>query len=616
MTPDLNDQTIDINQDNGIHLVEPENPLPSTSIADLPELVRAAVASVGWFDLTPVQSHAIPYVLQKRDMMIQSRTGSGKTGAFILPLLADIDPALKGCQAMILVPTRELAQQVTTETTRLAKGTGVQCIGVYGGVGYGPQLEALEQGVQIVIGTPGRILDHLMRGALRLSGLHYLILDEADRMLSMGFYPDMKDIERYLPRKRSGFMFSATFPVTVRRLAAQFLNKPDFLSLSRDVIHVADTQHLYYDTPAMDKDRCLVRIIEIENPESAIIFCNTKNRVNYIATVLQRFGYDADQLTADLRQSQREAVLGRLKKKSLRFLVATDLAGRGIDITELSHVINYEIPEDPDSYIHRTGRTGRAGAAGIAMSLTAGSEFQELMRISKRYGIDMEQRELPSEEDVQNIGSQKMVALLEGRRRRCDKPQQERMKRFLPLVRQLMENEKDHDLLAMILDDLYQEDLHALPVPDGSGKKNGATPDREAGQCDPQGEEDDQNILGQKMTTLLGSRLTHRDKLQQERMKRFLPLVRQLMENDEEHDLLAMILDDLYLEDLHAPRSADELGKKSRGIRDLKPGWRGNRPRPKGGSPGDQAQRAHKGSGGPRSGSSGGRRRVGRKKPA
>ena len=460
-----NDQTITEGQDRGAHLVEPENPLSAVTIDDLPEAVREAVLDVGWTELTSVQSYAIPYLLKKRDMMIQSRTGSGKTGAFVLPLLADIDPALKHCQSLILVPTRELAQQVTTEATRLAGKTGVQCVGVYGGVGYGSQLDALEQGVQDVIGTPGRILDHLMRGSLRLSGLRYLILDEADRMLSMGFYPDMKDIERHLPRERSGFMFSATYPETVRRLAAQFLDSPDFLSLSRDVIHVTDTDHVYYETPAMDKDRCLVRIIEVENPDSAIIFCNTKNRVNYIATVLHRFGYDADQLTADLQQSRREQVLGRMKKKSLRFLVATDLAARGIDVTGLSHVINYEVPEDPDAYIHRTGRTGRAGAAGIAMSLTAGVEFQELMRISKRYGIEMEQRELPSEEDVQNIVGQRMVAMLEGRLRHRDKLQRERMERFLPLVRQLIENEEEHALLAMVLDDLYQKDLHAPQVP-------------------------------------------------------------------------------------------------------------------------------------------------------
>ncbi|MEI8132792.1 MAG: DEAD/DEAH box helicase, partial [Leptolinea sp.] len=293
--------------------------------------------------------------------MIQSRTGSGKTGAYLLPMLDMVNPLQNKTQVLILVPTRELALQVATEAELLGRTTGVRSIAVYGGVGYRAQLDAFKSGAHIVIGTPGRILDHLMRRSLALNDLRFLIFDEADHMLSMGFYPDMRRVKTYLPDHTiSTYMFSATFPPQVMRLTSQFLHLPGFINLSSDHIQVTETEHVYYKVPGMDKDRSLVRIIEVENPLSAIIFCNTKVRVEYVATVLQRFGYDADILTSDLSQAAREKVLIRVRRGTLRFLVATDVAARGIDLPDLSHVIQYEPPEDPEAYIHRAGRTGRA----------------------------------------------------------------------------------------------------------------------------------------------------------------------------------------------------------------------------------------------------------------
>jgi len=232
-------------------------------------------------------------------------------------------------------------------------------------VGYGPQLSALKAGAHLVIGTPGRILDHLLRRSLSLEHLIFLIFDEADRMLSMGFYPDMVRVQSYLPERRiSTFMFSATFPPQVIRLADQFLHKAGFLNLSSDHIHVTEVEHVYYLVHGMDKDRSLVRIIEAENPPSALIFCNTKVRVDYVTVVLQRFGYDADQLSSDLSQEAREKVMARVRKGTLRFLVATDVAARGIDLPELSHVIQYEPPEDPKPTSTAPGAPdGRAEAA-------------------------------------------------------------------------------------------------------------------------------------------------------------------------------------------------------------------------------------------------------------
>ena len=444
----------------------PLEELPLAKLADLPEKLREGADRAGWSELMPVQARALPYIFSQRDMMIQSRTGSGKTGAYLLPILEMVNTYQANTQALVLVPTRELALQVATEAELLGRTTGVRSIAVYGGVGYGEQLDAFKAGAHLVIGTPGRILDHLMRRSLTLDHLNTLVFDEADRMLSMGFYPDMRRVQYYMPKKRvSTYMFSATFPVQVLNLANQFLHEPGFLNLSSDHIHVTETEHLYYTVPGMDKDRSLVRIIEVENPVSALIFCNTKVKVNYVTTVLQRFGYDADDLTSDLAQASREKVLGRVRKGTLRFLVATDVAARGIDLPELSHVIQYEPPEDSEAYIHRAGRTGRAGGSGTAISLVSVIELPSLLRIGKQYGIEFHEQPLPSNEDVETIVSERIIALLESRLRSRDKLQNERMQRFLPLVHSLSESDDGSALLGMLLDDFYQETFHAPVVP-------------------------------------------------------------------------------------------------------------------------------------------------------
>jgi ATP-dependent RNA helicase DeaD len=450
------------NQEAGI--VEPENVMAPMTLADLPEPLRQAVARAGWYELMPVQARAIPYLLVGRDLMVQSRTGSGKTGAFLLPILERIDPRRATCQALVLAPTRELARQVAEEAKILAGDSGMHTAVVYGGVAYGPQIQAFRQGAHLVVGTPGRILDHLLKRNLSLDGLQILVFDEADRMLSMGFYPDMKAVQRYLPSRRvHACMFSATYTPRVRRLAGEFLQQPEFLSLSRDHVHVTDVEHVYSVVPRMDKDRSLVRIIEAENPPSVLIFCNTKARVHYVATVLQRFGYDADELSSDLAQKAREGIMGRERRGELRFLVATDVAARGIDLPDLSHVILYEPPEDPELYIHRAGRTGRAGGGGVAISLVDVMEKMELDRIAKRYNIEMQEWPLPSDEDVAVIVSERVTALLEARLRDRDRLKIERMQRFEPLIHELIQSKEGLALLTMLVDDYYQQTLHALP---------------------------------------------------------------------------------------------------------------------------------------------------------
>jgi ATP-dependent RNA helicase DeaD len=449
-----------------VHPAEgPKNPLTDTTLEDLPATLRDAAARAGWTSLVPVQARAIPYMLASRNMMVQARTGSGKTGAFLLPMLARLDPTRATCQALILVPTRELARQVWLEAEKLIGDAGLHTVAVYGGVGYAAQIEAIKKGAQIIVGTPGRVLDHLLKRALTLDHLKMLIFDEADRMLSMGFYPDMQEVKRYLPqRAMHTCMFSATFPDSVIRTAAEFIQSGEFLSLSSDHIHVTDTEHIFYIVDGMDKDRSLVRLIEIENPSSAIIFCNTKMRVNYVAVVLQRFGYDADQLSADLSQSEREKVLDRVRKGSLRFLVATDVAARGLDIPSLSHVIQYEPPEEMEAYIHRAGRTGRAGASGIAISLVNKGERFTLEKIAKEYNIPMQERTIPSDEDVAVLVAERVTALLEARLRSRDRLATERSHRFEALARSLAESEDESSIITMLLDDFYQQSLHAPPV--------------------------------------------------------------------------------------------------------------------------------------------------------
>lgn len=452
------------NKNTDPDVVEPESALPEVKLQDLSEPLRAAVARAGWPKLMPVQARAIPYLLAGRDILVQSRTGSGKTAAFLLPILDRIDPKRATCQALVLAPTRELARQVAEEAKVLAGNSGMRTAVVYGGVAYGPQLKAFRQGAHLVVGTPGRILDHLLKRNLSLKNLKTLVFDEADRMLSMGFYPDMKAVQRYLPGGRIyTCMFSATFPVHVMRLAGEFLHEPEFLSLSRDHVHVTDVEHVFYVVPRMDKDRSLVRIIEVENPPSVLIFCNTRARVHYVTAVLQRFGYDADELSSDLSQNAREKIMARVRTGKLRFLVATDVAARGIDLPDLSHVVIYEPPDDYELYIHRAGRTGRAGAGGVAISLVDVMEEMTLGSIAKRYSIEMQEWTLPSDEDVQAIVSERVTALLEARLRDRDRLKTERMQRFEPLLEELQQTEEGTALLTMLVDDYYQQMLHAPP---------------------------------------------------------------------------------------------------------------------------------------------------------
>ncbi len=462
------DRSTDIMQDS-VHdepdkVVEPEAALPEIAKDNLPPSILNALDNAGWDRLTPVQAKSLPYQLRNWDLMVQAKTGSGKTGAFVLPLLEKLNPDINYTQALILVPTRELAKQVEREAQTIFEGSGLRVLSVYGGVGYGHQREMLSKGAHMVVGTPGRILDHLLHRTFDLEDLETLIFDEADRMLSIGFYPDMREVRRYLPRRPiSTYMFSATFPEHVLRLAKEFMYKPEMLSLSSKQVHVTEIEHVYYEVPSMGKERQLMRILEMENPTSAIIFCNTKANVDFVSAVLNNFGFNAAPLTSDLSQSKRERVLAQLRTGEIRFLVATDIAARGIDVPDLSHVVMYEPPEDKESYIHRAGRTGRAGASGIAISLVDVIQKLELQRIGTSYSISFEERKLPDDKQVLDTINERLTTILETRFRSRTILERERITRYKDLVRQLAEDDEQCILVGMLLDELYQSSLHARP---------------------------------------------------------------------------------------------------------------------------------------------------------
>ena len=310
----------------------------------------------------------------------------------------------------------------------------------------------------LVVGTPGRVLDHLSRGTLTLSQLQMLVLDEADEMLSMGFYPDMMKLKRYLPKVRDGYMFSATMPFQVQRIGQEFLNNPIFLATQGGTIHVDLMTHRAYAVDPRAKDRALATLIEWENPTTGIIFANTRREVEYLARFLTNYGLDAAGISSDLTQKAREEVMGRLRSGSLRFLVATDVAARGIDVEDLSHVFHFDVPQDPEYYVHRSGRTARAGKAGVSISLMTATDAPSLRGIARRYSIPLEELPVPTEEDLAARVSERLTAILEDEMRSRSRLERERQARFVPVVERLVA-EGEPEILAMLLDGVYQKSL-------------------------------------------------------------------------------------------------------------------------------------------------------------
>ncbi|WP_263808425.1 DEAD/DEAH box helicase [Salinibacter sp.] len=440
----------------GSELREPDPPLDEVTVDELSGHMEQAVHAAGWTELMDVQRKAIPYTLDGRDLIVQSQTGSGKTGAFLLPLFDLVNPDKEEQQVLLLTPTRELARQIHEEFEQMKIATPrtnrMEAVLIYGGVGYQPQIDGLKNGAQVVIGTPGRILDHIKKDNFDASTLRMLVLDEADEMLSMGFYPDMKDIVEHVPGDRVSYMYSATMPPKVRSVAREFLDDPGFLSLSTDKVSVEENEYRYYLVNPMDKDRVMAQLLELEEPESALIFANTKREVSYLNKFLSNKGYDIDEMSGDLSQRDREEALDRLREGKLRLLVATDVAARGIDVSDLSHVFIYDVPQDHEYIIHRSGRTARAGEEGTTIVLSTHEDEYELKRMANTYDIELEKAELPADPHSE------ARELLQERYADADlstNGEEPGVEDFIPLVKEL--SDEQPELLASIITELYAE---------------------------------------------------------------------------------------------------------------------------------------------------------------
>lgn len=406
-----------------------------TLFPDLPDDIDAGIEALGWKEPMPVQARVLPLFSEGKDLIVQARTGSGKTGAFGVPICTLVDPDLPETQALVMLPTRELANQVAVEVTTIGKERGVRCLPIYGGVGYQEQLDGIERGAHVVVGTPGRILDHLGSKRMNFEHVKMLVLDEADELLSLGFWPDMREINSYLPKDRQSCLFSATIPEKVRSLARVFLTEPEFVTLSEDQLAPQEIDHFFYLCQASDKEQTLVRILEHEDPESAVVFCNTKGDVRFVTSYLQRHGFDADQISGDLTQAAREKAMAKIKAGDLRILVATDVAARGIDISDLAYVFNYAVSDSPEVYVHRTGRTGRAGKAGVAITLVSGLDIGNFKYMQTVTKIKIQERKLPTEKDViKRIGERLRVKLEHDLRELSEKERAWRVDRLLPII--------------------------------------------------------------------------------------------------------------------------------------------------------------------------------------
>ena len=454
----------------------------SDVFTSLSEDTKKAVAELGWSEPMPVQAKAIPLMQSGGDLIVKALTGSGKTGAFAIPVCEAVDTDSKSTQALIMLPTRELAIQVAQELSAVGKYRGVRCLAVYGGVGYGPQIDGLEAGAHVIVGTPGRILDHIGNGRMDFDNLEVLILDEADEMLSLGFWPDMREIASHLPDKRQTHLFSATIPEKVRSLSRFFQSDAEFVTIDDDQVAPQQIEHGYYVCTASNKEATLLRIIEYEDPESAIIFCNTKADVRYVSNYLTKRNIDADQISGDLNQSAREAAIRKIKAGKLRFLVATDVAARGIDISDLSHVISYTASDSPEVYLHRTGRTGRAGKAGVAISLVSGLDIGNFKHMQNVNKIKLTERKIPSEKDIRDRVAERLKVKVEHEMRLLPKEVvADRIESLIPVVETLADShEGRRDLAGILAAYLAEHRPETTVTEDSSSKFKGTSKDNSA----------------------------------------------------------------------------------------------------------------------------------------
>jgi ATP-dependent RNA helicase DeaD len=405
------------------------------------ELVRA-ITDLGFEEPTPIQALAIPMMKEGRDVIGQAHTGTGKTAAYGLPMLERIDPRNRHVQALVMCPTRELAIQVSEELSKLAKYLhGVVIIPVYGGQPIERQLAALDKGVQVVIGTPGRILDHLHRRSIDLSTVNIVVLDEADEMLDMGFRDDIGDILNRTPEKRQTVLFSATMAPEIMELAKRYQKNPQLVKVVHEQLTVPTVEQFYYEVRESDKIEAMCRLIDRYNPKLSLVFCNTKRRVDEVTSRVIARGYSAEGLHGDMTQGQRERVMAKYRSGAIDLLIATDVAARGLDIEDIEAVFNFDVPQDPEYYIHRIGRTGRAGKSGRSFTFVSGKEIWKLRDIQRYSKVKIKADFIPSDRDLEEI----------------------RVLQVLNKVKQAIEKE-DLDLYRVRAQEMMGEDYTSLDI--------------------------------------------------------------------------------------------------------------------------------------------------------
>ncbi|MCP5004768.1 MAG: DEAD/DEAH box helicase [Planctomycetes bacterium] len=431
-----------------------ESEIGSFEDLELSQRALKVLKQKGFEEPTPIQAKTIPAILSgNKDIVGQAQTGTGKTAAFGLPILELLPEKSKAVQALVLTPTRELATQVAEEINSLKGKKKLSIVPIYGGQSMELQFRSLKRGIDIVVGTPGRILDHLKRRTLKLDQISFLVLDEADEMLNMGFLEDVREIiESTSPSKRT-MLFSATMPPEIIKIAKKYMGEYLVLKVTKGQLTTNRTDQIYFEVSSADKFEALCRIIDIEDEFYGLVFCRTKINVDNVANHLMERGYDADALHGDMSQSQREKILGKFKRQLLNILVATDVAARGIDIQSLTHVINYSLPQDPESYVHRIGRTGRAGKGGNAITFITPEEYRKLQFIQREAKTDIRKARLPKVRDVINTKKNRIKSDLEDIVKSCPRSG------YLEMSRELLENSDPVDILAALLQHAFQDEL-------------------------------------------------------------------------------------------------------------------------------------------------------------
>ena len=374
-----------------------------------PEILKA-IEEIGYVKPSPIQAEAIPVVLSGKDIIGQAQTGTGKTAAFMLPILEKIDPKNRNVQALVLCPTRELAVQVHEESKKFARNMrDVHILSIYGGQSYDPQIRALKKGVQIVVGTPGRVMDHMRRGTLKLENLKMLVLDEADEMLDMGFREDIEEILEKTPDSRQTVMFSATMAREIMNIAKTYQKSPEIVKVVSEELSNKKIDQYFVEVRRQDRVHAMIRCIDMMGLTSSIVFTNTKREVDELVSKLQEEGYVTEGLHGDLKQAQRDRVMNSFRRKNVNILVATDIAARGIDVSNVEAVFNYDIPLNEENYVHRIGRTGRAGMTGLSITFVFGKDMFRIRRIEEYTKTKMSKMPIPTVEQIQEKRSTNVI---------------------------------------------------------------------------------------------------------------------------------------------------------------------------------------------------------------